>query len=233
MADPLSDQRPSLANKATCIFIIRRWHNHHRADPGFAPLVGQQGAHQFCTIYLVHLGPPPTSRDRYRRGIHNVAFNAFTHQHAVQPEPVEARFLNSDDRKLPTHAITCLASQIIQALEQTGHVSCNKSSLRHSGPIPGRQGCDQPSGLTEFQRHENCGKIVANSGRCWGRNACLEHEHDLQRFVWRLHSARASAAVHPTSWDLTRLAVTSERPSANTDRSYLAFARSLNHITGI
>ena len=59
--DPFGDQNLALAAEATAVFFLRRRRLDHRADAGFAALIGQQGAKQRFAVDLVGLGSPPPS----------------------------------------------------------------------------------------------------------------------------------------------------------------------------
>jgi hypothetical protein len=61
--------------------------------------VGKQRAKQSFAIDPVGLGPTPPARSRNRGCIDNMALNSFTQQDTVNPEAVQPRFLNDDNRE--------------------------------------------------------------------------------------------------------------------------------------
>src|SRR4051812_61779 len=67
--------------------------------PGLAPLVGQQGANQGFTVDPVSLRPPTPPGGGDGSGIDDMALDPFRLQDAVDPEPVQPRFLDDDDGK--------------------------------------------------------------------------------------------------------------------------------------
>jgi hypothetical protein len=60
--------------------------------------VGEQGAKQSLAIDPVGLDPTPPARSRNRGCIDNMALNSFAQQDTVNPEAVQPRFLNDDNR---------------------------------------------------------------------------------------------------------------------------------------
>ena len=61
--------------------------------------MGQQGAKQRLAVDPVGLGSPPPARRRNRGRIDDVALDSFPLQQAMQPEALQPRLLNRDDRK--------------------------------------------------------------------------------------------------------------------------------------
>src|SRR5208283_1773077 len=97
--DPLGDQHFAFAAKTTTVLFLRRRRLDHGADPGFATLMGQQGAKQRLAVDPVGLSSTAPARRRNRGRIDDVTLDSFLLQRAMKPEAVQPRFLNRDDWK--------------------------------------------------------------------------------------------------------------------------------------
>ncbi|MGY4329606.1 hypothetical protein ACVWWG_004023 [Bradyrhizobium sp. LB7.2] len=178
MRDALGDQRRSFATQPAPVLLFRRGRNHHRADPWLTALVGQKRPQQRLAIEPVSLGPPPPSRRRNRGGIDHVALNAVLLQNTVQPEPVQSSFLDRDDRVALSGPGLRLAPELCEQLHQAGNIAGRDAMLGHLLAFARRKRGYQPSRTTQFQRHKNCAKLRADSGRSVGR--MIEQHHCLQ-----------------------------------------------------
>ena len=81
----------------------------HRTDPRFTPLVRQQRANQHFAVDPVSLRTPAPTGCRNLARIHDVAFDPFILQRAIDPESVEASLLNDDEREDLAPALTALS----------------------------------------------------------------------------------------------------------------------------
>jgi hypothetical protein len=115
MQDALFNQGLALPAKSAAVFFLNGRRLDHRTHPRFAALVGQQRAKQRLAVDPVGLGPSAAARGRDRGRIDDVAFNPFLLQHAVNPEAVQTRFLNDDDRQGFTGPRKCLTPQLCKA----------------------------------------------------------------------------------------------------------------------
>src|SRR5881227_2588394 len=109
VADPLGEQKPldavdvldpfgrqdvALPTDPAPVLLVWGRGLDHRTHPGLAPLVGQQSANQGFAIDLVGLRPPPPPGAGDGGGIDDMALDPFLLQDAVDPEPVQPRFLD-------------------------------------------------------------------------------------------------------------------------------------------
>ena len=99
MLDPFGCQDLALPTDPAPILLLGRRSLDHRTHPGLAPLVGQQSANQGFAIDLVGLRPPTPPGGGDGSGIDDMALDPFLLQDAVDPEPVQPRFLDDDDGK--------------------------------------------------------------------------------------------------------------------------------------
>ena len=99
MPDPLDDQHLALAAEAAAVLFLGSRCLDHRTDPRFTPLVRQQRANQPFAVDPVSLRTPAPTGRRNRGRIHDVAFDPFILQRAIDPESVEASLLNDDERE--------------------------------------------------------------------------------------------------------------------------------------
>jgi hypothetical protein len=129
--DPFGRQRLALATDPAPILLVWGRRLDHRTHPGLAPLVGQQGANQGFAIDLVGLRPPTPPGCRDRGGIDDMALDPFLLQDAVDPEPVQPRFLDDDDGKdLPRPSAGFLL-ELGQARQERGDVTAGNRMLGH------------------------------------------------------------------------------------------------------
>src|SRR6266702_6345660 len=198
--DPLSDQGLPLPAKPPAIFLLGRRHRHHGADPRLAPLVGQKRSQQRLAIQPVRLGPPLPARRRDRSGIDHVALDPLLLQNAVQPEPVQTRLLDCDDRIAQAGPDLRLAIELCEQLHQLSNIVRLDAVPGHLLALAGRQRRDQPRRTAQFQRHKNCAKLRADSGRSVGK---MIEQHRRLQVGWLCNPSLASdsGAIH-SSWNL-------------------------------
>jgi len=109
--DPLGDQRFTLPANAAAVLFFRRRDPDHRANTGFSPLVGQEGANQRLTIDAIGLHTAVPARHRDRGGIHNVTLDpVFPAKHPIDPEPVQTRLLDDDQRMKSSSSCLCFVA---------------------------------------------------------------------------------------------------------------------------
>ena len=80
-----------------------------------------------------------------------MALDPFALQYAMDPEPIQTRLLNDDDREHLTGASARFLLQMRKPRQQAGHIAATHAVFGHCLPGPGRQGRDQPHRTTEFQ----------------------------------------------------------------------------------
>jgi hypothetical protein len=97
--DPLDGQRLALAANPAAVFVFRRRHPDHGTDARLAALVSEQRANQGLAVDPVGLGPATPTRGRDRGRIDNAALNPLALQYPMNPEAIQSRLLNDDDRK--------------------------------------------------------------------------------------------------------------------------------------
>jgi hypothetical protein len=87
-----------------------------------------------------------------------VAFDPFILQHAIDPEAVEAGFMNDDDRKVAARPRPSFLLKSSEARQQPSDIAPVHHLLGHFLAAARRQRRDQPGSLTEFQRNEKLRK---------------------------------------------------------------------------
>ena len=220
MLDPLGDQAPPLPAKPAAVLLFRRGSNHHRTDPRLAALVGQKRPQQGLAIQPVRLGSPAPARCRDRGRIDHVALDAFLLQSAVQPEPVQSRLLDRDDRIALTRSRLRLALQLRDQLQEFRNIAGPHAVSGHLLALAGRQRGHQPCRTAQFQRHKNCAKLRADSGQSVGR--MIEQHRRLQvGWISQPQSGRRS-------WSLS----TPHGIFASSRKIALQFCRGLLAMTG-
>jgi hypothetical protein len=90
------------------------------------------------------------------------SLHALALQHAVDPEPVEPRFLNDDQPHHPPSAGAHLVPELGAARQQPGDVTAAQLMLRHLLAAARRQRGHQPSRTAQLERDEDCAKIGAD-----------------------------------------------------------------------
>src|SRR5580693_2890561 len=173
--DPLGDQRRTLAAQASSILLLGRGRDGHGADARLTALEREQRAQQRLSVEPVGFGVAPTPRRGDRRRIDHVALDAFSLQQAMQPEAVEPRLLDSDDREGVSGASLSLALEFGKAQQQRRHVAGGHAVLRHFLARPRRQRCDEPDFAAQLQRDENRGNVGLDGGRNFGTVGCFRH----------------------------------------------------------
>ena len=158
-ADPLGEQKPldavdvldpfggqDLAFTTDPAPILLVWGRglDHRTHPGLAPLVGQQGANQSFAIDLVGLRPPTPPGCGDGSGIDDIALDPFRLQDAVDPEPVQPRFLDDDDGKDLPRPGACFLLELGQARQESGDVTARHRMLGHLLTATRSEGGDDP-----------------------------------------------------------------------------------------
>src|SRR5258708_33081106 len=113
-----------------------------------------------------------------------MALNAVLLQNTVQPEPVQPRLLDRDDRIALRRPDPRLAPEVCQQLHQASNIAGRDAMLGHLLAFARRKRRYQPIRTTQFQRHKNCAKLRADGGRSVGRmieqHRCLQVEWFLQ-----------------------------------------------------
>src|SRR4051795_10005259 len=141
---PFGCQGLALATDPAPILLVWRRGLDHRTNPGLAPLVGQQGPPQSLTADPVGLRPPPPTGRRDGGGIDDMALDPFALQDAVDPEPVQPRFLDDDDGKdLPRPGAGFLL-ELRQARQESGDVTAGHRMLGHLLAAARSEGGDDP-----------------------------------------------------------------------------------------
>src|SRR5882757_2909268 len=123
-------------------------------------------------------GLPSPSRRRDRGRIDYVALDPLLLQNTVQPEPVQPRLLDRDDRIALAGPDLCLAPEFRKQRQKLRHIAGRDAVLGHPLALAGRQRRHQPRRTAQFQRNKNCGNIRADSGRFVGR--MIEQHRRLQ-----------------------------------------------------
>src|SRR6266403_4162947 len=169
MGDALGDQRRPFAAKPPPVLLFGRGRNHHRADPRLAALVGEKRPQQRLPIQPVRLGPPAPPRRRDRGRIDHMALNAVLLQNTMQPEPVQPRLLDRDDRIALAGPDLRLAPELSKQRQKLGRITRRDAVSGHPLALAGRQRRHQPIRTAQFQRYKNCGNMRADSGRSVGK----------------------------------------------------------------
>src|SRR3954454_12834646 len=172
VADPLGEQKPldaidvldpfggqdlALPTDPAPILLLGGRSLDHRTNPGLAPLVGQQSANQgfaplvgqksanrASPINLVGLRPPTPPGGGDGSGIDDMALDPFALQDAVDPEPVQPRFLDDNDGKdLPRPGAGFLL-ELRQARQESGDVTAGHRMLGHRLAAARSEGGDDP-----------------------------------------------------------------------------------------
>src|SRR5437764_14697947 len=148
MLDPLGGQCLSLAREPAAILLFWRRHPDHCADTRLAALVRQQGSNQCLSVDPVGFRSSASTRCRDRGGIDNVTLDTFALQHSMNPEPVQSRFLDNDDRNKPSRPPFGLLPKLRKTRQQSLNIPTRNRMLRYLLPVAGRKRCDQPRRTT-------------------------------------------------------------------------------------
>src|SRR4051812_12825461 len=144
---PRNPQSESIARTPydpAAILLVRGRSLDHRTHPGLAPLVGQQGANQSLAVDPIGLRPPTPPGGGDGSGIDDIALDPFALQDAVDPEPVQPRFLDDDDGKdLPRPGAGFLL-ELRQARQESGNVAAGHRMLGHLLAAARSDGGDDP-----------------------------------------------------------------------------------------
>src|SRR3954462_8781414 len=142
--DPFGRQRLALTTDPAPILLLRGGGLDHRTNPGLAPLVGQQCANQSLAVDLVSLRPPTPPGRGDGGGIDDIALDPFRLKDAMDPEPVQPRFLDDDDGKdLPRPGAGFLL-ELGQARQESGDVTAAHRMLGHLLTATRSEGGDDP-----------------------------------------------------------------------------------------
>src|SRR5260221_10962059 len=141
--------------------------------------------------------------------------NAVLLQTTVEHEPVQPSFRARDDRIALAGPGRRLAPEVCEQLHQAGNIAGRDAMLGHLLAFARRKRRYQPIRTTQFQRHKNCAKLRADSGRSVGRmieqHRCLQVEWFLQpqsgfrlgRYPLPMESSRSlssGARIRATRW---------------------------------
>src|SRR5271157_2769661 len=168
MLNAFLEQRAALARQAPAILFFRARRANHGTDPPLATSPGHQRPQQGLAVDRIGLGPPMPPVDRDRSRIDHVALDPVGEQQAMNPKPVQSRFLNDDRLHLHPIALTGLRSRARKKVEQAGAVSALDHML---GKLLAARTVDRhnPLGFAQFERGEQRVIIRAGGGRDNGR----------------------------------------------------------------
>src|SRR6266550_9232297 len=107
-----------------------------------------------------------------------MALNAVLLQNTMQPEPVQPRLLDRDDRIALAGPDLRLAPELSKQRQKLGRITRRDAVLGHLLALAGRQRRHQPIRTAQFQRYKNCGNMRADSGRSVER--MIERHRRLQ-----------------------------------------------------
>src|SRR6202040_3276127 len=119
----LPQQRRALARDPTAVLFTWAWRHCHGADPRFASLPGDQGAQQRLAVDRIRLGAPVASGHGNRRRIDDVALDAVGLEQAMNPETIEADFVDHDNLDRRCNALLGSCSQARKKVEQFAPVA--------------------------------------------------------------------------------------------------------------
>src|SRR5690242_18258433 len=139
MLDPLGGQRLALARDPTAVLLLRRRYPDHRTDARLASFVRQQRPNQRFSVDSIGLRATASTRYLNRGGINDVALDPLALQHPMNPEPVQSRLLNDDDRETLSRSPSCLLSELRETHQQPRNVPARNRVLRHLFPTTRRQ----------------------------------------------------------------------------------------------
>jgi hypothetical protein len=120
---PFAVRRPSTvpwAARSRCSVNESRRFEARRALPCYAKKKPRAGR---FAVDRIGLGPPMPPGDRDRSRVDHVALDPVGEQQAMNPKPVQSRFLNDDRFDLHAVALLGLRPRPLQKVEQAGAVS--------------------------------------------------------------------------------------------------------------
>jgi hypothetical protein len=85
-------------------------------------MIGHQGPHQSLTVDPIGLCPPVPSRCHDRSRIDHMALNALFVQNPMDPEAIQTRLLDDDDRKILSRSPPCSLLESCKPTQKTGNV---------------------------------------------------------------------------------------------------------------
>src|SRR6266550_3145685 len=143
-----------------------------------------------------------------------MALNAVLLQNTMQPEPVQPRLLDRDDRIALAGPDLRLAPELSKQRQKLGRITRRDAVLGHLLAIAGRQRRHQPIRTAQFQRYKNCGNMRADSGRSvermieqhrrlqveWFQNLSLASDLVAIHSPWNLRGACHRARIRATRW---------------------------------
>src|SRR6266404_8552287 len=107
-------QRRALARNSTAVLFTRAWRHCHGADPRLASLPGHQRAKKRLAVDRIRFGAPAASGHGNRRRVDDVALDAVGVEQAMNPETIEAHFV---DRHNLDRRRNALLGSCLQACE--------------------------------------------------------------------------------------------------------------------
>src|ERR1700754_5082085 len=164
-------------------------------DPWLTAFVRQKRPQQCLAIQPVRLGPPAPARCRNRGRVDHVALDPLLLQHAVDPEPIQARLLDRNHRIVLAGSRLRLAFEVCKQLEKLRSIASRDAVFGHLLALAGRKRRHQPIRTTQFQRYEDCAKLRADSGRSVGR--MIKQHRSLSRL------SVSATSVWPQTWLLS------------------------------
>src|SRR5208282_3940243 len=120
MLNAFLEQRAALARQAPAILVLRARRANHGTDPPLAASPGHQRPQQRLAVDRIGLGSPMPPGDRDRSRIDDVALDPLGEPQAMDPKPVQSRFLNDDCFDLHAIALLGLRPRPRKKVEQAG-----------------------------------------------------------------------------------------------------------------
>src|SRR5260370_25694492 len=98
-----------------------------------------------------------------------LALNSVLFQSARQQEPFENRLLDRDDWIALAGPGQRFPLEVRKQLQKPSNITSRDAVFGHLLALARRKRCNQPVRTAQFQRHKNCAKLRADSGRSVGK----------------------------------------------------------------